>query len=82
MSTVSYKLRHRASVLYHRPIESPPSGLKFLHRIGKFRRVESACMTCFSTVSHTWGELALTAEQLIEVESAHGCSQKQAMTHS
>jgi hypothetical protein len=33
-------------------------------------------MSCFSTVSHTWGNFSLTAEQLRAVESAHGCKEK------
>jgi len=53
----------------------PPTGLKFLHRIGKFRRVESVCMSCYATASHTWGDCSLTAEELSAVESAHGCKQ-------
>ena len=59
--------------VYHRHMESPQSGLKFLHRIGKYRGLESVCMTCFSTVSHTWGDSSLTAEELTAVESAHIC---------
>jgi hypothetical protein len=65
---------------HHRDMQSHPTGLKFLHRIGKYRRVESVCMTCFSTVSHTWDDCSLTAEELIAVESSHGCAQKQTMT--
>jgi len=61
-------------------MESPPTGLKFLHRIGKYRGVESVCMSCFATVSHTWGRFSLTAEELREVEAAHGCKQKQTTT--
>jgi hypothetical protein len=66
--------------MYHRYVYPHPTGLKFLHRIGEYRRVESVCMSCFSTVSHTWGNSSLTAEELSAVEAAHGCAQKQKTT--
>ena len=67
-------------IMHHREMHSHPTDLKFLHRIGKHRRVESVCMSCFTTVSHTWGVFSLTAEELREVEFAHGCEQKQRTT--
>ena len=56
----------------------PAVGPKFHHRIDKDGTVQSVCMKCFVTVSRTWGNVALTVEELCKIEAAHVCEPKSA----
>ena len=64
-----------SSAHYH-AVESISSGPKFAHRLADNGTVESVCQKCFVTVSRTWGNFSLTAEELHQIESAHVCDQK------
>jgi hypothetical protein len=50
-----------------------PLSLRFTHRPLDNGSVESICMNCLLTISRTWGNFKLTAEELNEIESAHEC---------
>ena len=43
--------------------------------------MESVCLQCFATVSHTWGLFSLTTDELPEVEAAHVCKSKGQQVH-
>jgi hypothetical protein len=46
---------------------------RFSHRPLDNGSVESICLNCFLTISCSWGDFRLTAEELNEIESAHEC---------
>ena len=37
--------------------------------------VESICMGCFLTISHTWGDFKVTEKELVEIEASHQCDE-------
>jgi len=54
--------------------------LRFTHRPLDNGSVESICMNCLLTISRTWGNFKLTAEELNEIEAAHVCEPKRRPT--
>ena len=46
---------------------------KFLHRIAQDGTMELVCLTCFVTVSRIYGNFALTADELNQIEGTHVC---------
>ena len=48
---------------------------RFAHRPLDDGSVESICMNCFLTISHTWGDFKVTEKELVEIEAAHQCDE-------
>ncbi len=45
----------------------------FAHRPLDNGSVESICMSCFLTISRTWGDFKVTEKELVEIEASHQC---------
>jgi hypothetical protein len=58
------------------PTTTSPVSPGFMHRPLDNGSVESICMNCFLTISRTWGNFKLTADELNVIESAHVCDQR------
>ena len=53
-----------------------PLSSRFIHRPLDNGSVESICTNCFLTISRTWGNFRVKAEELNVIESAHQCDQR------
>jgi hypothetical protein len=53
-----------------------PLSPRFIHRPLGNGSVESICTNCFLTISRTWGNFRVNAEELNVIESAHECDQR------
>jgi hypothetical protein len=52
-----------------------PQHPTFAHRTLDDGSVESICMSCFLTISRTWGDFKVTEKELVEIEAAHQCDE-------